>query len=138
MKRSEQLITIANAEIEILMKYTEARRFVFETKDGYINGFHIEQNKMGHRRITELDQFVYRALRKLRSAVNRATEHENYDTLKELQAAIYYGDISYTKDRMMARIVKDAFETTILIEEESGKYVYDYIEDGWLGEELDK
>lgn len=139
MKRSEQLINIVKAQLEILEKYAAARRFVYESKDGYISGFRIEQNKRGHRKTQKLDRAVFDAMKKMQIAIDHAKEHETSKTIEDLISAteIQY-QVPENNGYKHVPIFEIALRETIEIEEESGKFVYQYVEGGWLGEERDE
>lgn len=146
MKRIDPLLQIAESYVDILKKYAEARRMIIKCNDGYpVEFIGVEQNKRGHRKTTSLDEDVFHCIQHIMTAINDAREKETGYTIDELLLTTLSKDHSCgwtrpnrsTGKANIRETVYKALNETVEIEEESGRFVYEYVK-GYYGEERDE
>ena len=139
MKRIDPLLRIAQAEMDILKKYMEARRIDVEyNENGYPRTWKLVQNKRGYRKAEPFDDIAFQRMQSLfnESAAARITPSDA--NIKNLMNCIFEPPLlkhEWDTKASGPRACKHALERTIYIEDESGEFVYDYEAGYYPGEE---
>ena len=142
MKRIDPLLRIAQAEMDILKQYMKARRIDVEySENGYPKEWTLRQNKKGYRTPDSFDKIVFERMQSLFNEWNDAKNEPSSKNIEKLMCCVFEPRLEkdkYDLTLIGSRVCKIALQKTIEIEDESGKFVYDYEAEYYPGKRSDE
>lgn len=142
MKRIDPLLRIAQAEMDILKQYMKARRIDVEySENGYPKEWTLRQNKKGYRTPDSFDKIVFERMQSLFNEWNDAKNEPSSKNIEKLMCCVFEPRLHKDEHDLTligSRVCKIALKKTIEIENETGKFVYDYEAEYYPGKRSDE